>query len=155
MQIIVAQSVSDFDLGRQLFREYADTLGFDLGFQGFLTELDTLQVQYAAPEGALFLVKKEGDALGCAGIRRWRDDVAELKRMYLRPAARGLGAGQQLLDATFVVARELGFRAIRLDTLSDMTAALHLYRRNGFEDIEPYRPNPFADAVFLEKKLDE
>jgi putative acetyltransferase len=156
MHIALAQSAADFELGKVLFREYAETLEFNLCFQGFEAELENIHLKYAAPEGALFLVKNEaGEGVGCIAVRRFKDEeTAELKRMYLRKGERGQGTGQALLGRALEAARALGYHRIRLDTIPGMMdAAIRLYRKNGFSDIEPYRKNPVEGAIFLEKRL--
>ena len=73
--------------------------------------------------------------------------------MYVRPEWRGQGIGRRLCDEAVLVARSLGYKAIRLDTLSRLRAATHLYLSAGFRPIEPYRTNPFPDALFVELEL--
>ncbi len=153
MEIATATSAADFAIGKQLFLEYAQSLDFDLCFQNFEQELADIQVQYGVPNGCLLLVKNEQEAVGCAGVRRWQGDIAELKRMYLKPQTRGLGLGRKLLEAALENARSLGYRSIRLDTLPSMAAAIALYREFGFADISPYRDNPFEGTIYLEKQL--
>ena len=132
---------------------YAESLEFDLCFQNFEQELADIQVQYGAPNGCLLLVKNEETALGCVGARRWKGDIAELKRMYLRPETRGQGLGRQLLEAALAQARQLGYRSVRLDTLPSMTTAIALNRAFGFREIPAYRENPFEGTIYLEKQL--
>lgn len=153
MEIRIAQSPADFDTAKRLFLEYAESLGFDICFQNFEQELIDIQTQYGAPDGCLLLAAANGEDAGCAGVRRWADGAAELKRMYLRPSARGAGAGRRLLQAALDQARQLGYRSIRLDTLPNMQAAISLYRAFGFDDIPAYRENPFEGAIYLEKTL--
>jgi ribosomal protein S18 acetylase RimI-like enzyme len=153
MEIFIATSPADFATGKRLFLEYAQSLDFNLCFQNFEQELADIQVQYGAPNGCLLLIKNDGEAVGCAGVRRWQGDIAELKRMYLQPQTRGLGFGKKLLEAALENARSLGYRSIRLDTLPTMAEAIALYREFGFADILPYRDNPFEGAIYLEKIL--
>ena len=153
MEIVLACTPEAFATGKQLFLEYAQSLDFNLCFQGFEQELADIGQQYGAPEGCLLLLKKDGVAIGCVGVRRWKSDTAELKRMYLQPAARGAGMGKRLLAAALEQARRLGYRNILLDTLPAMEAAISLYRNAGFDDIPAYRENPVEGALYLEKRL--
>ena len=138
---------------RALFREYADALGVDLGFQGFEAELASLPGEYAPPRGRL-LIAREGDrAVGCAALRPLGPDVCEAKRLYVRPEARATGLGRRLTDALIAEARAIGYARLRLDTLPAMTEAIALYRSLGFRVIPPYRYNPVEGTLFLEKDL--
>jgi putative acetyltransferase len=139
---------------RPLFLEYAESLSFDLCFQGFDEELASLPGAYAAPTGALLLARFDGDPAGCSALRRIDESAGELKRLYVRPAHRGLGLGRSLAEAAIVVARELGYPCLRLDTTPEMGAAQELYRSLGFREIEPYRENPVAGTRYFELALE-
>jgi putative acetyltransferase len=141
------------DLVRPLFREYADSLSFDLVFQGFDAELAALPGEYAPPAGSLLLASVGGNPAGCTGVRRLDDETAELKRLFVRPAYRGLGLGRRLAEHAVAVATTLGYRRLRLDTTPEMEAAHELYRRLGFREIEPYRENPVPGTRYLELDL--
>ena len=139
------------DLGavRALFREYGDSLGVDLSFQDFETELVELPWEYAA----ILVGRVDGEAAGCVAVRPLEDGACEMKRLYVRPHARGSGLGRALAEAAVARARELGFARMRLDTLPTMGAARELYRSLGFEEIEPYRFNPIEGTRFMELAL--
>lgn len=148
-----AGSNTDFENARLLFIEYAHALRIDLCFQHFEDELQQLPVQYGAPAGALILAYHNDKAIGCVGIRKLDGHTAELKRMYVQEGFRALHIGRKLLELAIESARLLAYKSIRLDTLSDMTAALQLYRSFGFHEITAYRYNPESNAVFMEKEL--
>jgi len=137
----------------ELFAEYQRELGVDLGFQGWQTELASLPGKYAPPAGRLYRVTEEGQLLGCAALRPLEPGIAEVKRMYLRPAARGRGLAMPLLTKLVEDARAIGYERLRLDTLKRLQPAYHLYRRFGFEEIPPYNFNPEPDIVYFELKL--
>ena len=151
--IKIATTTPDFDLGKTLFKEYAQSLGVDLSFQDFESELQTITQQYNKPNGALLLIFKEGQAIGCAGIRKLEAHTAELKRMYLQDAYRGQGIGITLLTRSIETAKALGYHTIRLDTLRNMTAAQQLYKSFGFYEIPAYRFNPLEGTIYMEKEL--
>lgn len=150
-----AASAEDFVIARELFREYQRGLGIDLCFQSFDRELETLPQMYGPPGGALFLATRsvDGEPVGCVGLRRLGPDVCEMKRLYVRAAARGHGLGRQLVEVLLAEARRLGYRVMRLDTLATMTEARALYASLGFKDIPPYNEHPVEGTSFLELPL--
>lgn len=149
-----AGNSADFEIASGLFREYAASLRVDLSFQDFDSELATIDQQYARPGGALLLAFCDGAAVGCAGIRALDTQTAELKRMFVRPDFQKQKIGRKLLDQALRVAKALGYRQIRLDTLPDMERAQQLYKRYGFYEIASYRYNPVKGTVYMEKKLE-
>ena len=139
---------------RELFLEYATSLGFSLCFQGFDDELRDLPGMYAPPSGRLLLASENGAAAGCVGIHALADGAAEMKRLYVRQAFRGRGLGRTLAVRACDEARSCGYRSIRLDTIAGtMESAIALYRSLGFREIPPYRENPIPGALYLEASL--
>lgn len=153
--VTAVQSESDIAAIRTLFEAYTQSLGIDLTFQAYESELADLPGNYAKPAGALLLARDEyGEAIGCVALRSLRDkEIAEMKRLYVSPAGRGKGLGIALAEAIIHEARDLGYKAIRLDTLPTMKSAQALYTLLGFTCIPPYYTTPIADTVFLEKQL--
>ena len=136
---------------RLLFREYADSLGFDLGFQNFEQELAGLPGPYAPPSGCLLLAELGDEPAGCVALKEQAAGVCEMKRLYVRGRHRGTGLGRTLVEQVIREAKRLGYRAIRLDTVpSVMETAVALYRSLGFRDIPAYCFNPVPGALFLE-----
>ncbi len=138
---------------RELFREYTDWLGFDLGFQDFETEFSNLPGDYSPPDGSLLLARLEGKSAGCGGSRRLDEETCEMKRLYVRPQYRRKGVGKKLAVALIERARAAGYRRMRLDTVPWMTEAIALYESLGFVEIAPYRHNPVEGAKFMELVL--
>jgi GNAT superfamily N-acetyltransferase len=134
---------------RALFREYADSLEIDLVFQDFEGEFETLPGKYARPAGRLLLAWSGAETVGCAALRAISDQDCEMKRLYVRPQARGEHLGRRLAERICREAREIGYGRICLDTLSTMTQAQTLYRSLGFVPIEPYVFNPVPGARFF------
>lgn len=142
---------------RVIFREYADSLRADLSFQDFGAEIESLPGDYQAPDGQLLLAFIDGELAGCGAIRRLADadypNACEMKRLYVRPAHRGLGLGRTLAEGLMDEARRAGYSVMLLDTLDDMEAARELYGALGFEEIPPYYFNPIPGAHYLKVEL--
>lgn len=146
-------SADDLAATRDIFREYALSLGIDLCFQNFEAELAQLPGDYAPPRGSLLLAVMEGKVAGCCALRPLDNvdvaNAAEMKRLYVRPNFRGLGLGRDLTQAILSEALRLGYDSVFLDTLDDMEAARALYEDLGFVEIPPYYHNPIAGAHYL------
>ncbi|KAL8670451.1 MAG: hypothetical protein Q9168_005011 [Polycauliona sp. 1 TL-2023] len=138
-----------------LFLAYAESLGIDLSFQDFQTELETLPGKYAAPLGELLMARDvDGSPLGCVAIRPMPEDgCCEMKRLYVAPAGRGRGVGRMLAAAVMDAAISLTYSEVKLDTLPSMAAALALYERLGFRPTDPYYHTPIPGTRFLARKL--
>src|SRR4051812_36150942 len=128
-RIVVATTPQQIAFTTMLFREYAWSLGVDLSFQHFEEEVAALPGDYAPPRGRLLLTCD-----GCVALRPLTSDVCEMKRLYVRPDARGTGVGRALVQRVIDEARSIGYRAMRLDTLPSMTAAAAMYRTFGFRE---------------------
>ena len=155
MEVVIrpARPGPDIETVRALFDEYAAELGVDLSFQGFEAERDGLPGEYVPPRGRLLLAETSGTAAGCVALRPLDARTAEMKRLYLRPMARGTGLGRRLAQAVIDEARSAGYEHLRLDTLPSMGAAITMYRALGFREIPAYRHNPVPGALFLEREL--
>jgi ribosomal protein S18 acetylase RimI-like enzyme len=171
MIIRAARFPNDLEMVRTLFREYAAEIAVDLCFQGFEQELAALPGTYAPPTGELLLAEQDGAVVGCVAVRPLKQaacgcnsesraiavplEYCEMKRLFIRPAARGLACGRKLAEAIVEVSRRLGYSHMRLDTLATMSAARGLYRSLGFVEIEAYYANPLDDVVYMELRLTE
>jgi ribosomal protein S18 acetylase RimI-like enzyme len=142
--VIRSAGPDDADTVRGLLREYADALGVDLSFQDFESEV-------ADPLRFYELVLLAEDS--CVALRRIDERTCEMKRLYVRPAARGSGLGRRLAEAVIAEARARGYERMLLDTLPSMAAAQRLYASLGFRETTPYRHNPIAGTTFLELTL--
>ena len=153
IRIDQATATADVDAVRVLFREYADSLGVDLNYQGFDREVRDLPGDYAPPAGTLLLARNNDEMVGCVGVRAIDERTAEMKRLYVRPTGRGLGLGRTLAEAAVTFARSAGYERMRLDTLPQMQRAQDLYRALGFVTIEPYRYSAVPGTVYMELEL--
>ena len=154
IHIVPARTPVQLRDARALFLEYASSLGFDLRFQDFDHEVASLPGEYAPPRGALLLAREEGRAIGCIALRPLDEQACEMKRLYVRPEARGRGLGRLLCDALIAEAQAAGYSRMKLDTIPQMAAAIALYRALGFVPTEPYRYNPLPGAMFMELVLE-
>lgn len=153
MELILAESNQQLKIVRELFVEYATSLGFSLCFQDFDKELAELPGEYAPPDGSLILAMEDNNALGCVALRKLADGICEMKRLYVKPELRGKGFGKQLVKAVIDEAMKIGYTKMRLDTVPAMKEAIALYRSIGFYEIKPYRENPIEGALYMEMDL--
>ena len=138
---------------RRMLSEYVEWIGLDLAFQEIDAELAGLPGDYAPPNGALFVAADDGRLGGMIGVRLLDGRICEMKRLFVRPAARGQGLAVRLIDAALGEARRIGYIEMRLDTLPMMTDAQSLYVAMGFRDIAPYYDTPIAGTRFMAKAL--
>jgi putative acetyltransferase len=149
-----AESAAQAAQARELFLEYAQSLGFSLCFQNFDQELAELPGDYAPPEGRLLLAEYKNQVAGCVALHKVEPGICEMKRLYLRPQFRGQGLGRALADRIIAEARQIGYQRMRLDTVEPvMKDAVAMYRKLGFKEIAPYRPNPIVGAMYMELEL--
>lgn len=152
--IIDARTDKEIEAAQQLFREYEAVLDLDLCFQGFEEELRSLPGKYSPPEGRLLLAYLVGEPVGCIAMRKLDEGICEMKRLYLRKAARGHGLGNRLIETLISEAKKEGYRKMRLDTFPPkMAKAVALYESHGFRPIAPYYNNPNTETLFLELDL--
>jgi putative acetyltransferase len=155
VETLIRPAANDADVAavRALFDEYAREIATDLCFQGFAQERDGLPGAYAPPRGRLLVAEQEGVVAGCVALRPLEDGTAEMKRLYLRPGARGTGLGRRMALTVIAEAEKAWYERLRLDTLPAMSAAIAMYRDLGFREIPAYRHNPVPGALFFERRL--
>ncbi|WP_130482894.1 GNAT family N-acetyltransferase [Sphaerotilus mobilis] len=157
MALVRADTPASIDDVRIVFREYADSLGIDLCFQGFEDELAGLPGDYAEPRGLLLLAMVDGEVAGCGAFRPLPDadepNACEMKRLFVRRPFRRFGFGRLIAERLLEHAREAGYSSMYLDTLDDMEAARELYASLGFVEVPPYYFNPIAGAHYLRADL--
>lgn len=147
--MIRGAEAGEMEVVRALFREYQQHLGIDLCFQSFEAELANLPGKYVG----IWFAEVDGEIAGVVALRPWAEGIGEMKRLFVRPGFQGRGLGKALAETVVSASRQAGYRALRLDTLPSMAAAVGMYRAVGFQDIEPYTVNPVPGALFLELTL--
>jgi ribosomal protein S18 acetylase RimI-like enzyme len=154
LRIFTALSPTDIAQVRDLFLEYAQSLGFSLCFQSFDRELAELPGDYAPPRGRLLIASYGGELAGCVALHELEQGIAEMKRLYVRPQYRGKRVGFALVQQLLAEARAIGYGSIRLDTVEPvMKDAVRMYRRLGFREIPSYRTNPIEGALYMQLDL--
>jgi len=154
LRMTQASSPAQIAQVRELFLEYAKSLGFSLCFQSFDQELAGLPGDYSPPDGRLLIAEYEGEVAGCVALHKLEPGICEMKRLYLRPAFRGKGLGRRLAETILNEARSIGYQSLRLDTVEGvMRDAVGLYRALGFREIAPYRANPMEGTLCMELVL--
>ncbi len=167
IEIRQAESAEQIAHAKALLLEYANALDFDLCFQRFDAELASLPGDYAPPSGRLLLAYINDDPVGSIALHAWPGltpdpahptppdhNICEMKRLYVRPSARGHRLAHQLIDRLIAEARSIGYTHMRLDTVvGTMDAAINLYREYCFYEIPPYRPNPQPRVLYFELEL--
>ena len=165
--LIEAADAREYAAAGALFREYAAEINIDLCFQDFAAELTRLAEIYGPPSGCLLLAIEPGrpggassggaalagTPVGCGALRRLSAERSELKRLYVRPQARGTKLGRMIAEALIARARELGYSCVLLDTLRAMITAQSLYRSLGFKETAHYYDNPMPDMVYMQLDL--
>lgn len=153
IEILQVTSEPHLSQAKSLFLEYAASLSFNLCFQGFEREVSGLPGLYGPPGGSLLLALRDGGPCGCGAFRPLDEGICEMKRLYLRPDARGMGIGKMLAETLIADATARGYRQMNLDTINTMVEAISLYRSLGFQETDPYTSNPVPGAMFFSLSL--
>lgn len=139
---------------KELIIEYTERLNRDLSFQNLDEELSDPAAKYTAPAGEILVaIDDSGVVIGMVAYHKLDDKRCEMKRLYVRPTARGTHLGDILIKEIVDHARSAGFREMVLDTIVPLQAAIHLYKKNGFTECDPYYNNPMDDVIYMTLKL--
>jgi ribosomal protein S18 acetylase RimI-like enzyme len=153
MSINIYLAYDEIDNVRELFVEYIKGLNIKINLQKFENELANLPGKYAMPKGRLYLARYNGNLAGCIAFKPVENNKCELKRLYVRSEYRGHKIGMLLIEALIKDAKNLGYDAIRLDTLATLKEAVALYRKAGFSDTKPYYKNKGALYMSLDLQI--
>lgn len=138
---------------KELITEYTKRLGRDLSFQNIEDELKDPAKKYTAPEGELLTAVEGDEVLGMIAYHRHSDTRFEMKRLYVKPSCRGMKLGEKLIEELIAHAKQAGYREMVLDTIVPLRSAVHLYKKLGFTECEPYYHNPMPDVLYFKKEL--
>lgn len=138
---------------KELIIEYAKWLGRNLSFQNIDDELKDPAKKYTSPEGELLVAVEGEDVLGMIAYHKHSDIRCEMKRLYVKPSCRGMKLGEQLIEELISHARQAGYKEMVLDTIVPLQSAIHLYKKLGFTECEPYYHNPMPDVLYFRKEL--
>lgn len=138
---------------KELIIEYTKWLGCDLIFQNLDDELKDSAKKYTAPEGELLVAVEGEEVLGMIAYHKHSDTRCEMKRLYVKPSCRGMKLGEKLIEELIAHARQAGYKEMVLDTIVPLQSAIHLYKKLGFTECEPYYHNPMPDVLYFRKEL--
>jgi GNAT superfamily N-acetyltransferase/DNA-binding MarR family transcriptional regulator len=140
---------------RACVRAYVEELGrrFDAGFNP-ARSLPAADQEMSPPAGVFLVATLHSEAVGCGGLKFHDSAPAEVKRMWVAPAARGLGLGRRLLTELESHATAHGVTVLRLETNGSLAEAISLYRSSGYHEVAAFSDEPYAHHWF-EKTLDQ
>jgi ribosomal protein S18 acetylase RimI-like enzyme len=153
MIIKICQTKTDFEKAIQLTTDYMEWLNMDLCFQNVNKEFNEFDQIYAKPNGVFLLAYVDGEIAGGVGSRKIEKKICEMKRLYVYDQFKGKGIGRKLCEALIVKSRSMGYKKMRLDTVSKLETAIKLYKKIGFYKISPYYSNPDETVIFMEYDL--
>lgn len=134
--------------------EYITRLGRDLSFQNIDEELSNPAIKYAAPQGELLVALDDDEkVIGMVAYHKHSNERCEMKRLYVSLECRGMKLGERLVDEIMRHAKKAGFKEMVLDTILPLQPAIHLYKKMGFEECEPYYDNPMDDVIYMKRLL--
>jgi putative acetyltransferase len=132
-----------------IWREFIATSPVNLDYQNNNAEFASLPGKYAAPKGCVLLADRDSEIEGCVAMRQVNPEICEMKRLYVRPHARGFHLGRALAERLIEEARATGYSEMRLDVQAKFIPARRLYGSLGFVAAEPISFNPVPGASFL------
>ena len=145
-RIAIAAKPQDLELGRQMWREYAQMIEDPAWLPGIEAELAGIGNIYAPPGGTFVLAYEGQEAAGCGGLRRIDDEVCEMARVFVRPQFRGHGIARSISVALMGEARRIGYGVLRFAIpgalATTMAGGIKLYESLGFRPIPPYGKHP-------------
>jgi GNAT superfamily N-acetyltransferase len=151
--IHICNSKEEFAIARTITQDYLKWLEMDLNFQNTKKEFQVFETMYGKPEGCFIYATINGAIAGGVAIRKLDSKICEMKRLFVYNSFQGNGLGKVLCGEIILIARELGYSKMRLDTVSKLKSAIGLYEIMGFYEIEAYCPNPDPTVKYMELEL--
>ncbi len=151
-RLTTATTPDELNLAREMWREYARVVDDRAWFPGFERELADLGTIYGPPGGTFLLAWEGNELAACGALRRLDEDVAELRRVYVRPQFRARGLARTISVALMGEARRVGYGSVRLDVPPKLSAGIKLYQSLGFAAIPPYASQP-PGAICMEARV--
>jgi GNAT superfamily N-acetyltransferase len=151
--IHICNSKEEFAIARNITQDYLKWLEMDLDFQNTKKEFQVFETMYGKPEGCFIYATINGVIGGGVAIRKLDSEICEMKRLFVYNSFQGNGLGKVLCGEIILIARELGYSKMRLDTVLKLKSAIRLYEKIGFYEIEEYCPNPDPTVKYMELEL--
>src|SRR5262245_18315564 len=152
-EIVLLETPEHLAQARELLREYAAEIASNVCLGTIATEIEKLPGDYGPPGGMFFLALLRAEPAGCAACRRIENDLCEMKRLYVRPACRGVDLGRRLAEAVLTEATLYGYTSVRLDTLPSMIVARSLYRSLGCQIVRSSGKDCDPSVIYFERRL--
>jgi putative acetyltransferase len=149
----ICDSKEEFVIARNITQDYMGWLGMDLNFQNTEHEFQVFETMYGKPKGCFIYATINEQILGGVAIRKLDPEICEMKRLFVYNSFQGNGVGKLLCDKIILIARDLGYRKMRLDTVSKLKSAIGLYEKIGFYEIKAYCSNPDPTARYMELEI--
>ena len=139
---------------KELIIVYTKFLNRNLDFQGLEDELKDLSGKYSGQEGEILAaLSDDNKIMGIVAYHRHNDKRCEMKRLFVKPEYRKLKLGEKLISEIINHAKQKGYKEMVLDTIEPLKAAIHLYKKFGFVECEPYYNNPMNDVIYMKLEL--
>ena len=150
----ITDGIPYLDSVKDLIIEYTKFLDRNLDFQGLNEELKDLKSKYSGEEGELLVALSDDNiVMGCVAYHRHNKNRCEMKRLFVKPEYRKFKLGEKLVQEIINHAKLKGYKEMVLDTIEPLKAAIHLYKKFGFKECEPYYNNPMNDVIYMKLEL--
>ena len=151
--IKIVDGINHIDEVKNLIIEYTKFLGRDLTFQNLDDELNDIAKKYCPPNGRLLCAQIDEKIIGCVAYHKFDENRCEMKRLFVLEDYRKFYVGKKLIEEILFFAKNDGYKEMILDTIKPLQSAIHLYKKFGFVETEPYYKNPMSDVIYMKKFL--